>query len=47
VIIVDVLDYPVDEMIFECSFDSLVQQVGSEELMNVGAGKMGRERLKG
>lgn len=35
-----VLTHPFNEVILECSFDELMQNIGSKELMDVGARKV-------
>jgi hypothetical protein len=42
---VDVLLDPLDEAIFEGSFDDLMQDVRHDELVNIGAWKVVREGL--
>ena len=41
----DVVDDPLDEMVFESSFDKLMQEVGGQEVVNVTTRKVIRERL--
>lgn len=45
VCLVKVLHYPLDEVIFECTLDDLMQQVGGYELVDFSAWKVVRERL--
>jgi len=36
---------PHDNMVFECAFDNLMEQIGRQELMDVSSRKAMRERL--
>jgi hypothetical protein len=45
VIGVDVVDDPLNHMILERSLDELMQKIRCNELVNVGTGKVARERL--
>jgi hypothetical protein len=41
----EILTHPLHEMILECSFDHLVEKIGRQEFVDIGAWKMCREWL--
>lgn len=42
---VDVLEHPSDEMVLEGAFNDLVEEIDGQELVDVGAWEVVRERL--
>ena len=40
-----VLAYPLYEVVFECTFDDLVEEIRRQELIDVGSWEMCGERL--
>lgn len=40
------LTNPSNEMVFECTFDDLMENISRQELVDIGTGKIVREGLK-
>jgi hypothetical protein len=40
-----ILTNPCNEMVFKCTFDDLVEEIRTQKFMDIGARKLGSERL--